>query len=1005
VARRLIFVYGMFVAVLTGLYFTMPGWHLVTWSGFGVLSFLGIVAGVRVHRPRRALPWLLWAVGTACFATGTVTALVLSEVLHQSAFPSLADVIFLAGCAPCLLGSLITLTRSKATAVDRASVIDALILTTGAGFLSWVLVVHPYLSSPFLTPLQKAISVAYPILDVLILAILVRFMLGVARSWSASLLLLSGAGLFVADVMFGLTQLEGFWKLGSPVDLGWILFYVSSGAAALLPSMRQLTEPRVIRAGEADAQRLVLGTASLIAPAVLLAQALTGRVRDGVVIAVVSAVLVALAMSRMSYVAAGLRRILVRERELRRACELLLSATDTETVTTVVHGAIARLLPPGTDHCVMLLLPDDDRDADSGAPATAVIVEDTGNLPPEIADQLGGHELTLHCTLSVGDRHAGQLYVAADEKALVDLQQAIPVLAGQAGSMIDHIALNQEINRRDSEMYFRTLVLNAGDVILIVDDDGRLRYGSPSASGLFGTDDLTGTALADLFTPGQRNDVARTIDEVRADAKIDAAADWAVLGPGGEPAEVEVSIRNLRHEPSVNGIVLTLRDVTDRRRLQRELEERAYLDPLTGLGSRLRFQDDVERAAEADTVTGVLLIDIDEFRTVNEAYGSHAADDLLRAVGNRLSGCLEGEVDASVARLGADEFGVVVEGARDAAQIDRLVDRVMARFTEPFVLHGSTLTVQLSIGIATTVDASDHGQLLSQAGAALRNAKSTGKGRWRRYEAALHREIIDQAQLRAELEHAISTDQLVLHFQPIIELESGRTDGFESLVRWQHPEKGLLPPIAFIELAEESGLIVPLGDWVLEHSLREAATWQERFPADPPHVSVNVSARQFRSPDFVDHVLALVDQFGLAPHLLTVEITESLTLAEPERVRAELSVLCNAGVRVSIDDFGTGYSSLSYLHQVPADILKLDKSFVDTMSISPRQYDLVHGIVQLARTLRLDVVAEGIETPADRALLTMTGCRFGQGYLISRPMPGPDVVPWLTANLATSVPA
>jgi len=311
--------------------------------------------------------------------------------------------------------------------------------------------------------------------------------------------------------------------------------------------------------------------------------------------------------------------------------------------------------------------------------------------------------------------------------------------------------------------------------------------------------------------------------------------------------------------------------------------------------------------------------------------------------------------------------------------------------------------VQLSIGAATTADADDHRQLLSQAGVALRTAKSTGKGRWRRYEAALHREVLDRMQLSAELEHAISDGQLVLHYQPIIELASGHTDGFESLVRWQHPVKGLLPPVAFIELAEESGLIVPLGAWVLQRSIQEAVTWQRRFPHDPPHVSVNVSARQFHSPGFVDHVLTLIEQYGLAPRLLTLEITESLLLTDPDQVRTELAVLRNAGIRVSIDDFGTGFSSLSYLHQVPADILKLDKSFVDTMSLSSRQYDLVQGIVQLARILKLDVVAEGIETATDHSLLTEVGCRYGQGYLISRPMPAPDVIPWLAAHVATSV--
>ena len=993
-ARRLMFVYGIAVTALTGLYFAEPGWHIATWTAFGVLSCAGIVTGVRLHRPRRAAAWLLWAGGTASFALGTVTALVLSEILHRSAFPSLADVVFLGGCFPCLLGALITLTRSKATVVDRASLIDALILTTGAGFLSWVLVVSPQLSNPDLTALQKVISVAYPICDVLILAILIRFMLGAARSWSATLLLLSGAGLFVADVLYGLVQLGGFWRLGSPVDLGWILFYVCGGAAALAPSMRHLTQPRVIRGREGALHRLTLGTASLVSPAVLFAQAVTGQVRDGVVIAVVSALLVVLAVTRVSYVAAGLRRTLVRERELRRACEALLSATDSETVTSVVHEAIARLLPPGTAHSVMLVLAEDDQ------PAAGLIVEDTRNLPPQITAGLGDHELTLHCRLSVGDRHPGRLYVAADEKALVDLQQAVPVLAGQAASMIEHITLNREISRRDSEAYFRTLVLNAADIILIVDDDGRIRYGSPSAADLFGPDDLVGTNAVDLFSPSQHDVVRRTIEAVRSAERIDTAADWTVVRPTGEPADVEVSIRNLHHEPSVDGLVLTLRDVTERHRMQRELKERAYVDPLTGLGSRLLFQDEVERAAAAEAFTAVLLLDISEFRNVNEAFGHQAADELLKSVGARRRGCLTGT--PIVARLGGDEFGIVVEGATDVLAIDRLVDHIMDRFHTPFTLLGSTLTVQISVGVATTADAEDHRQLLNQAGVALRSAKASGRGRWRRYEAALHREVLDQMQLRAELENAIATGQLVLYYQPIVELGPDRVDGFESLVRWKHPTRGLLPPVVFIELAEETGLIVPLGAWVLEQSIREAVTWQHQFE-DPPHVSINVSARQFLSPGFVDHVLALIERHGLSPSLVTLEITESLLLTEPDQVRAELLVLRNAGVRISIDDFGTGYSSLSYLHQVPADTLKLDKSFVDTITVSRRQYELVQGIVRLARTLKLDVVAEGIETDTDRSLLRTTGCRYGQGYLISRPMPADDVVPWLTERQATTV--
>ena len=414
-----------------------------------------------------------------------------------------------------------------------------------------------------------------------------------------------------------------------------------------------------------------------------------------------------------------------------------------------------------------------------------------------------------------------------------------------------------------------------------------------------------------------------------------------------------------------------------------------------GLDGRLLFHHEVERAAAAGTVTGVLLIDINDLGTINEAVGSHAADALLRAVGDRLAKCVEGA--ATVAHLGADGFCIVIKCASDAAEIDRLVDHIMTQFAQPFIALGRTLTVQLSMGVAFA-----EADRLGQAGAALCSAKSTGRGRWRPCEAALHRGNLYQTQLRAELENAIAADQLVLHYQPIIELDTGRAHGLEpgplATPQQRSPTSGDVH-----QHCRGVRTHRPAGGWVLEHSIREAVTWQREFPDYPPHVSINVSARQFHCPGFVDHVLSLIDRFGLPPYLLTLEITESVLLAEAEQVRRRLSTLRNKGIRISIDDFGTGYSSLSYLYQIPADILKLDKSFVDSMSLSGRQYDLVQGIVQLARTLKLDIVAEGIETSTHHSLLSATGCRFGQGYLISRPMPAPDTISWLTTNLTTSI--
>jgi EAL domain-containing protein (putative c-di-GMP-specific phosphodiesterase class I) len=272
--------------------------------------------------------------------------------------------------------------------------------------------------------------------------------------------------------------------------------------------------------------------------------------------------------------------------------------------------------------------------------------------------------------------------------------------------------------------------------------------------------------------------------------------------------------------------------------------------------------------------------------------------------------------------------------------------------------------------------------------------------RWRRYEASMHTQVLRRMELRTDLADAIARDEFVLHYQPIVDLAGGRTRGLEALVRWQHPTRGMVPPLEFIEIAEESGLIVPLGDWVMRHAIRAAAEFRRGCAGEPPYISVNVSVRQFRAPGFVDRVLTELARAGLPTDQLTIEITESLLLGEDEQIRADLTALREAGIRVSIDYFGTGYSSLSYLHRVDVDTLKLDKSFVDTIATSAQQYDLVRGIIQLAGTLQLDVVAEGIETEQHRLLLADGGCAYGQGYLFSRPIPEADVPKWLGRHAA-----
>ncbi|MCA2214237.1 putative bifunctional diguanylate cyclase/phosphodiesterase [Jidongwangia harbinensis] len=983
--RAVLVAYGIWTSLLCVAYLAMPDLVVPIWFLIITSAIAALIGGLVVNQPRRYLPWLFLCAGHLAFPIGTVVAL----TGPPGQYPSPADLVFLGVSLPLFLIGLVMLARSGAAVSDRAAVIDAVILTIGAGFLAWTFLINPNLQNPDLTAAQKAVSVAYPMTDVLILAILARLALTAARSWSVTLLLASGAALLTADVLYGLDRLNGDWQLGGPLDVGWMAFTFIGGAAVLHPSMTALTEPRVLTRSQVALRRGVLAVASLLAPAALLIQALRGPVLDGIVIAAVSAVMILLALARMSAVATSLRQTLARERQLRLACEALLVSTDTAQVSSVLRHAVGQMLPPGTVHRVVLHVQSPEGPCEQPAdPTEAVTLRYVRTLPEHVAADLADYELALHCQLAVGTQRVGDLFVGADELPLISLQDSLPVLAGQAATMLGHIALRREIGRRDSQAYFRTLVLNATEVIAIIDDDNRVTYASPAAEPVFGTPDLTGGDILDVIDPDRRTEVRAALDAARAGGDPDGLHLWLVRRPDGGHVHVEVAVRDMRGEPGVHGLVITVRDVTERRRLEQELIDRAYLDPLTRLGNRLRFQDLVSTAAAAAAIgkqtAGVMIINIDDFRIVNDTMGHEVGDQLLVAVAGRLSAAVAGH--GTVCRLGADEFGAVIDDAPDAESLEHLAARIVAVSGTPFQVGGSVVTARLRVGVATTHDATTAKQLLGQADVALANAKSGTSARWRRYEASLHAQVIERMQLRTELDLALADDSFLLHYQPIVEMVSGRTVGFEALARWPHPTRGMVPPATFIPVAEESGLIVQLGAWVLSTAVATAAEWRRCRPDDPPYVSVNVSVRQFRSPGFVAQVLAELARRDLPAHLLTVEITESLLLGEHDDIQTDIARLREAGIKVSIDDFGTGYSSLSYLHRVPVDTLKLDKSFVDTITTSPKQLDLVRGIIQLAATLSLDVVAEGVETAAEQGLLAEAGCRLGQGYLFDRPL-------------------
>jgi diguanylate cyclase (GGDEF)-like protein/PAS domain S-box-containing protein len=977
--RPLLSAYLLGVTVLTAGFYAFPGWHMVLWSAIGVLSAAAMAFGVRRNRPRRYLPWCLLAAGTLTFAAGDTTYNLLTTVLRQQdAFPSVADVFYLVTCVLQNVG-MILLARAMTAGRERTNVVDSVILTLGIGVLYWIFLINPYVQDPQLGLLAKAISVAYPLSDVLLLSSVAR-VVSARRTPAVTLLALGSAGLLISDVVYGLGQLNGSWQIGGPIDLGWIVLYASWGLAALHPSMAELTVPRVTRQAEVGPVRLtLLALSALVAPAVLLVEALRGAVRDGVVIAVVSAMMFALVLTRLGGVMNRHRQALARERSLREAASALLIATDVAGVAAAVRTAVAELLPPGVPHRVLFGAGED---------------PSAHGFPFALSYPLGITEYP-----KTGPR-MDSLVVAADAPELGGLHWSVEALAAEAALALERIALADEINRRAGEEYFRTLVQNTPDLVMIVDDANLIRYASPSAAAVFGTETLIGVNLAELVEPGDRLVAVQLLDLVRSGGGRDETVDWRLPASDGRVLRVEVTCRDLRADPTVSGLVVTLRDVTERRRLERELTLRAFRDPLTGLANRVLFQERagqaVARSHRTGQGAGLLLIDLDDFKEVNDTLGHAAGDELLVAVGERLAAILGPE--HSPARLGGDEFAALIEDVTDPAELERLAEQVLSALAEPVRIGTHQVSGRASIGVAMVVEARDGEDLIRQADLALYAAKGAGKGQWRRYESELQAAVVARLRLRAELERAVERDEFTLHYQPIVALAGGATAGFEALVRWNHPEHGLLSPAHFISAAEDTGLIVPMGAFVLRSAVATAAEWYRRCVVagvEPPYVSVNVSARQFRTPGFVDSVHQELSVAGLPPRYLMLEITESLLLRDDEQVWSDLAELRATGVRVAIDDFGTGYSSLSYLRQVPIDVLKIDKSFIDTASSAPRQRALVDGIIRLADNLGLAVVAEGIERDEDRDLLVNLGCRYGQGFLFARPLSYADAVTWL----------
>ena len=953
------------------------------------LPVVAVLAGIRLYRPSDVRPWYLLAVGQAMVPIADVIWAVTGGHTIDSGQPSVGDLVYLAAY-PLMATAFLLFIRARQPSYRLAAAVDALIVAVAGGLVVRELVIEQFIHDGSLPMLARLMLLAYPVGDVVLLSAAAYLMLSAKHGRIAvGILVASVTSLLAADVIY--TSVPGSHAAGWPQPL-WLASYLLIGLAALVPSMSELTVSRGLPAALTGSRRIVmLAVIALSIPAFAIIQVLFHDRLDLVAFGGASLAMLVLCFIRMYDLAA------VQGRVERRHAAFLDHGSDAFAIIgldgqRLYHSPAAeRML--GYDYSTMAGQSILDISNPVDAPLLKAAFEQVGSAPGATA------------SFEIPVRHADGTWRRIAVRGTNHTDE--PLIHGVVWNYSDiteRHAADQQVRSQAA------MLAEVQHAVVSTDLEGRVTYWNGAAERMYGwsAEEVVGRPVMELnFDPDQQL-IENFMGALPSHGR--ATSEFARRHRDGTPLTLLVTAAHIRDATgAVCGVISTSVDITDRKRLEQRLTTQAFTDELTGLPNRVLFMERL--ALELATGTGdaahqpgLIFLDLDHFKLVNDGMGHGAGDGVLRVIGDRLSAGVG--ADATVARMGGDEFAILMPAA-DPRGVEEVAVHALSAIERPILLPEGEVRMRASIGsVQAGADAGTNADdLLRAADLAMYAAKAQGRHRHVAFHPAMHSAAVRRLQLKTDLDRAVEHGDLTLVFQPIINLEDRRVVGAEALARWTHPRHGYVSPAEFIPLAEESGLIAAIGRWALDESCRAVRAWREVAAGHGPAltVSVNASARELRDPEYPEMVAATLRRHGLKGDALVIEMTEGALMDDSEMTGMILGRLKMLGIQLAVDDFGTGWSSLGYLSRFSLDSLKIDRQFVSGPGCADRGWAIARSVVDLATSLRLRTVAEGIERPEELEAMELLGVTGGQGFLLAMPSTSAamealvSVVPSLTA--------